>query len=989
MLEHRLRQSLPSTLRLERELTGGGMARVFLAEDETLGRKVVIKVLAPELGELMSSERFKREVHVAAQLQHPHLVPVLQAGEADGIPYFIMPYVEGESLRVRLGDGQALPMREAVAILRDVARAMAYAHERGIVHRDIKPDNVLLSSGSAMVTDFGIAKALSSSRTGPTDNDTALTRAGSSLGTPTYMAPEQVAADPHADHRVDVYAFGIMAYEMFTGKPPFHGRAPQALLTAHLTETPAPLSSQLPAVPRGLHDLVMQCLEKDSARRPATAREVVERLEDLDWSGERAVAPARRARGRVALVAAAVALALIVGGWLWSRRAPPPAINAQLVTVVPFRIASADPHLHYLREGMLDLLAAKLPGEGGLQATEPRALLTAWRSAGGGEHHDLSPDEAHRLTHQLGAGWLLLGDVVGTPSRVVLNASLFPVGVTEPRTKVSVEGPPDSLGGLVDELVRRLLTSASEGVQPGTSLTNTSLPTLRLYLEGVASLRRGLPGSVQAFSAAVDSDSTFAPAALGLVQATGWFNDGGQSARGLRLAWAGKEQLNAKDQALLIATAGPNYPETPSSRELFDASQRYLQLAPDRADAWYTYGDKIYHFGNALGFPDRAVRSADAFRRALAMDSSYVPGYIHLQQLAAELEDTLLDRRLERLRSAADTTSHWQLPVTWYRASARRDTVTMRRVWDRVQDNRSGMLFLVQRMPLFVPTASIEFSLEAVDSLIAHSVTPGQIRSNRVLDAAMLLTAGRPQASRAMLESTLGGLDDVSLHLRTLVDAAVGEGDTTGVPRALERLVPLAMAPTARDTVKAATQRSASRAVLAWRLNRGDTTGARVMLGHLQAGVEAAPRSRNPSLDRISALAFEAMLADRLGRADAASRAEQLDSLLDNANYAEFNAGRLAYVSMIAARLLEKHRSPAAALRAVRRRSSWWTNEMPYLATQLREQGRLAALAGADDEAILAYRHYVDLRAAAEPAQVAEREQVEKELARLESKRRE
>ncbi len=963
------------------------MARVFLASDVTLDRKVVVKVLAPELAEILSSERFKREVYLAAQLQHPHLVPVLQAGEADGLPYFVMPYVAGESLRARLAGGQPIPRREAVAILRDVARAMSYAHEQGIVHRDIKPDNVLLSSGAAMVTDFGIAKALSSSRS-TSSNDTALTRAGSSLGTPTYMAPEQVAADPGADHRVDLYAFGIMAYELLTGRPPFHDRSPQALLTAHLVEAPAPVGERVPEVPRVLADLVMQCLEKDPAKRPETARSIVERLEDLDWSGERAAPPRPRGKRRIAVGAFAVLAVAVVSGWIWTHREPAVARNPQLVTVVPFRVASADPGLHYLREGMLDLLAAKLPGEGGLQATEPRMLLAAWRGAGGAEQLDLSTADAQRLAERLGSGWLLQGDVVGTPSRIILNGALFPAGASEARVRVSVEGPPDSLGSLVDDFVGKLLTSVSGG-EASTSLTRTSLPTLRRYLDGVTLLRRGVPASVTAFREAVEMDSTFAPAALGLLQATGWFNDDGLAVRSHRLAWETRKQLGTKDQALILATLGPRYPAPPSTRELFEASQRYLQLAPERADAWYTYADKLYHFGDALGFPDRAARSAEAFQRALAVDSTYVPGYIHLQQLAVELGDSAMERRLHRLREAADTNRYWIDQVRWYRAIADNDSAAIEHLWDSLPQHDNALLYLVARQALFVPGPGIEDGLRAYDSLIARSDMPAAQRNTRFSASSLLLVAGRPRAARAMLEQARNSPDDVTVLTRMVYDAVVGEGDTTGVVAALAQLQRLASAVRSRDSAVAGAQRAASRALLAWKLSQGDTSGTRPLFSHLLAGPGLDRTEHPPTLDRIMLTALEALLAERQGRSDAPARALQLDSLLEHASYAEFNVARMTYASMVAARLLEKYQSPAAALRAVRRRAVWWTNEMPYLAAQLREEGRLAALAGANEEAILAYRHYVALRSSPEAEQRPELDQVRRELERLELGRKE
>jgi serine/threonine protein kinase len=278
-LRERLESSLANTYTLDRELGGGGMSRVFAASETALGRRVVVKVLPPELAAGVSTERFKREISVAARLQHPHIVPLLSAGETEGLHYFTMPFVEGESLRVRLARRGELPVSEAVRILREIASALAYAHDRGVVHRDIKPDNVLFSGDVAMVADFGVAKALVAAggdvRTGT------VTSLGVALGTPAYMAPEQASADPNTDYRADVYAFGVLAYEMLTGLPPFTAKNPSQLLAAHVTEPPVPIAQRRQNIPPALGALIMRCLEKRPADRPQTAAEIVHALDDI------------------------------------------------------------------------------------------------------------------------------------------------------------------------------------------------------------------------------------------------------------------------------------------------------------------------------------------------------------------------------------------------------------------------------------------------------------------------------------------------------------------------------------------------------------------------------------------------------------------------------------------------------------------------------------------------------------------------------------
>jgi len=331
-LHDRLQKTLGDAYRLEGELGGGGMSKVFLAEEVALGRKVVVKVLSSELAAEISTERFRREIQVSARLQHPHIVPVLASGETDGLPYYTMPFVEGESLRARLGRDGALTVAETVPILRDVARALEYAHAHGVVHRDIKPDNVLLAGSSATVADFGIAKAVSESRS--TTKNATLTSIGTTLGTPAYMAPEQAAGDANTDHRADFYAFGCMAYEMLTGETPFGDLPSQKLLVAQMMEVPRHISQRRLDLSPGLADVVMRCLEKDPAARPQTARELLATLETAVSSGGHEARPmiaraTRRSLGKAllwwggAFVAVTVltrAIILTVGlpGWAFS-----------------------------------------------------------------------------------------------------------------------------------------------------------------------------------------------------------------------------------------------------------------------------------------------------------------------------------------------------------------------------------------------------------------------------------------------------------------------------------------------------------------------------------------------------------------------------------------------------------------------------------------------------------------------------------------------
>jgi serine/threonine-protein kinase len=272
----RLATALAGRYTVARELGQGGMATVYLAEDLKHHRKVAVKVLRPELAAALGAERFTREIEIGAQLQHPHILPLLDSGQAEGFLYYVRPYVDGESLRERLVRVGELPVHEAVKLLCEITDALSHAHMRGVVHRDIKPDNIMLSGRHALVMDFGVAKAVSEA-TGRQQ----LTTAGVALGTPAYMAPEQATADPHLDHRVDIYAVGAVAYELLAGRPPFTGASPQQVLAAHVTQAPEPLGNHRPSISSALSAVVMKCLAKRPADRWQTADELLGQLEPL------------------------------------------------------------------------------------------------------------------------------------------------------------------------------------------------------------------------------------------------------------------------------------------------------------------------------------------------------------------------------------------------------------------------------------------------------------------------------------------------------------------------------------------------------------------------------------------------------------------------------------------------------------------------------------------------------------------------------------
>jgi TolB-like protein len=544
-LREGLQHSLGSAFTVERELTGGGMSRVFVALDTTLNRRVVVKVLPEDLAASVSVERFNREIMLAATLQHPHIVGVLTAGTIDGMPYFTMPFVEGESLRMRIEREGRQTVGRTVSILKDVARALAYAHERGIVHRDIKPDNVLLAGTSATVTDFGIAKAVlgslatdpnqqaESGKSGKTTSKTgALTQLGTTLGTPAYMAPEQAAADPATDHRADIYSFGIMAYEMLTGQVPFKSKTPQALLAAQLTATPAPIPVARADVPLALAKLVMQCLEKEREKRPQTAREIAEQLEHPDMvSGAFASASqlaVKRSYWKPMVAAAALIVVSVLAGVVMTKRAGDRAAaqaaaqtaaaaaeRARSIVVLPFVNIGRDTTDAYLADGLTNDLINVIGRVPGIRVTSRSVAASAQSKYG-------SPSE---IGTALNVGKVLEGTVQRDGNRLRVTARVtntddgFMVwsDMFERELK-DVFAVQDEISASIADALGAQMSEAAAATQPDRG-TNDDV-AYDLYLRGrhffeqrgEASLRRAL----DLFTQATRRDRTFALAYAGI-----------------------------------------------------------------------------------------------------------------------------------------------------------------------------------------------------------------------------------------------------------------------------------------------------------------------------------------------------------------------------------------------------------------------------------------------------------------------------------------
>ena len=546
----RLAGHMAGRYRIDGELGRGGMALVYRAQDLRHGRPVAMKVLRPELTASLGAERFLREIRFAAQLQHPHILPVLDSGDVPAEPgapallWFTMPLVEGESLRDLIRRGGPQPLDDAVRWIRELTDALAYAHDRGIVHRDIKPENVLLSGGHALLADFGVARALQ------IDGHEHLTDTGLALGTPAYMSPEQAAADPALDGRADLYSLGCVLFELLAGEPPYTGPTVQSIVAKRLMD-PVPSVRRLrETVPPRLDQITQRLLAKLPADRFATARELLSALDTPS-------APV--SRHRVNVVAAAVVgllgLAFAFGIARLRPRAATP-LDANAVAVLPFRVTAPDRSLDYLSEGIVDLIAVKLAGPG-VHAVPARQIMSYLHFRPG---MDVSSDAGTDAARRAGAGLMLDGSVVRSGAGVQLSASLHRTDGSGRPLEAAATGPLDSLPALVDHVAAQLLVGHGGG--SATALGElSSAAAIAEYLQGKSAHRQGrYREAVAHFDAALREDSTFALAALDLIASANRTDDLEAQSRAARLAWASRSKLSAKGAALLRAWLGPNYP---------------------------------------------------------------------------------------------------------------------------------------------------------------------------------------------------------------------------------------------------------------------------------------------------------------------------------------------------------------------------------------------------------------------------------------------
>src|ERR1043166_263219 len=612
-IPERFRRALSDRYLIERELGAGGMATVYLARDLQRGRSVALKVLRPELVSLIGPERFLREIEISGKLNHPHILALFDSGEADGLPYFVMPFIEGESLRdLLIREGQ-LGVEQALQITREVADALAYAHAQGFIHRDIKPENIMLSNGHALVADFGIARAVSAA--GAADK---LTGTGMAIGTVDYMSPEQATGSGQVDARSDLYSLACMLYEMLVGSPPFAASTAQAVIARHLVDPVPPIRTVRATVPVPVEAAILAALAKSKADRFPTVKEFVEALEGKRPSPSQpypaAVDPRARSRRRVLIAASVGGLILVAGAGYLALR--PPRLDDHRVLIGVFENRTGDAALANLGTQATTEVASGLSSLDSVQAVDARSV-----SGDSAAVRDLL--SLRRLARREGAGSVVLGAYHRRGDSLEFEVQMTDASTGKLlRPLAPVSGPIAASAGVVAAIRSRVTAGYAAQFDPRfRDYTTISQPAnyeaYREFQTGLTASWKNPDEAVEHFRRAIALDSAFITAriytAVGPVSTSCLVLD--SVAAAFRAAGA---RLSANDQARI--DYGLSSDCHPDHRAEYAAAQQLLRNAPEVAENVYLVSSAALNNNrprDALSCLERLERTRDLAKSAV------------------------------------------------------------------------------------------------------------------------------------------------------------------------------------------------------------------------------------------------------------------------------------------------------------------------------------------------------------------------------------
>ena len=932
--------SMLGPYRVLRTLGQGGMATVYLARDERHRRTVALKVLRPDLAYALGPERFKREIEVEANLTHPHILPLHDSGESAGLLYYVMPYIEGESLRDRLVRETQLPVDESLRLAREIADALAYAHGQGVVHRDIKPENILLSGGHALLADFGIARVMGQVESAH------LTRTGTAIGTPAYMSPEQASGTSHLDGRSDVYSLACVVYEMLAGEAPYTGPTAQSIIAKRLSD-PVPSVRRLrPAVAPAVDEALTRALAPIPADRIATAAEFAAGLTQSSAAvvrphEEKIGTPAKTRRWQGVLALALVALLVFLGIEL--RPGTPVTLDPDLLAVAPFE--APGPELKVWQEGLVDVLSRNFDGAGTLRSVPPTVVIRRF-----GGRTDRAT--ALQLGHRTGASLVLYGTVLGAGDLARLSATLLDVGRERVVAEVEVRDSASRMDRLADSLTVRILRDLGRtrpvGAVRSMAFSSTSLPALRAFLQGERLYRRGeWDSSLAHYERTVELDSGFALAYHRLGQVVGWRRSGADSlaiayslrAGALNHGLAPRESLLVREDSLQAtafeAESDSLYYVTVD--DLLELAAEFTRRYPLDPEGWYLLGEARHHFGHSFGVTPRQILAA--FDRSIALDSAFAPAYLHNVDVALTLDGPSAARRYTRAYLALDPSD---LHADVIRAVAMLDTAS----------NRAASL---QRL---------------LDSLPEETLGGLMLTLWRVRDAdeaavkihrRFALGTGGSRYSDPEFRRWTAGVLAYRGHVREAYMLARSASPGTFGSAALLGMVP-------RDSAKAIFgawlgQRDFRAAVaLDWWMSEGDTAALRRFVAWQGGPVPPGSHRTEQDLRRFLAIAGRGYLG--LARRDTAAGLREFSQLPDSAC-----SGSLCLMPLLIKAELSMLAGNDRAAVAVLRREPAWPDRPPQAVEVfwILARGRVAERLNDRPQALAAYRLVVDAWRHADP----------------------
>ena len=713
-LRQRLDLLLGDGIVIERELGGGGMARVFLATERALDRRIVVKVLDLEGAVSASAERFRREIKVVAQLQHPHIVPVFTAGGDETLLWYAMPYVSGESLRSRLAREGALPVADAVRITREVLDALGTAHAKGIVHRDIKPENILLEGTHAQVADFGVAKALSDAGV-----HTSLTAAGMALGTPAYMAPEQAMADPTTNHRADLYAVGAVLFEMLVGAPPFGGSA-QAVVAAHLTAPVPEVTARRRDVPPAVAMVATRLLAKNPADRPQSAAEAITTLETISTPSAVVAAPARSRLAGIAVAATAIG-AVALGAWWLTTRNPAPdfAAGTEVIAVMPLG-STGDSALARLGRDLVATMSANIDGIGSVRTVDAMSVLQRAAAL----PQPMALDAARSLGTSLGATYVIHGSIVPDPAGVRVDAALHDVTGNDPIARFRATAPASGLRELTDSLSAELLRQIwRRGTPPSPMLADVATPSgeaLRAFLEGEAAFEGfDIRGALAAYDRATELDSNFVQAWLRKAHARAAAVLPADPVTTRRLDEL-VDRIPERDRALRVT-----FPPTATFEDRLATLEAVAERFPEYHMAQYRVSDMIIHSGPLHGVP--LTRALPYLDRLDSLAPRHADNAQHRFIVAFALGDTSNVSKNARRFLGLATSQRWMegfviAADAYEKTGALVDAATATKVMEAMVDDMRTLPVIQELGMVFPPAFTAPAQLES--AFVALAGTP-------------------------------------------------------------------------------------------------------------------------------------------------------------------------------------------------------------------------------------------------------------------------